>query len=77
MDLGAWSGFCILTLECRDPAAIPGLPVHSKQEVPFWLLHRNSASELRVRRMIDLRFAGGTDHARMADTLSRLAKAAC
>jgi hypothetical protein len=53
-----------------------GLPVDSKQKVPFWLLHRNSASDPQVRRMIDFRFAGGTDHARMADTLSRLAKAA-
>ena len=50
---------------------LKGHNVDPKQKVmPFWLLHRNSASDPRVRRMIDLRSVGSTNHARMADTLS-------
>ena len=49
---------------------LKGHTVDPKQKVPFWLLHRNSAFGPRVRRMIYLRLAGRTDHARTADTLS-------
>ena len=46
-----------------------GLPFAWKQIPPFWLLRRSRASDSRVRRMIDLRFAGGSDR-RTADGLS-------